>query len=296
MDVQTWEITRISVNTRLRRRLGDLTDLQESMQKRGLINPVTVTADGELITGERRLRSAEALGWDQIDVRIWRPAEGLELLDVEAEENLCRLDLTPGEAELYFQRRKELIAPEAEKAMKAGKADPSRNSTKVNDPNARKTDARAAKGTGYSPDTLKKVQEVREAAEKDADEEVREEAEQQYETLLTDPVAKAEPAVRAVRQKRQKRQKERQLDGGQWLRPPAPAQPDPTLTQRLIKSIGTIRGLDKLAAEITEAGVLDLDQQTIDVLRRSLRDQNKENTELSKALSTVTTHRKEHTQ
>ena len=288
MDVQTWDITRIRVNARLRRRLGDLSELKDSMQTRGLINPVTVTADGELIAGERRLRSAQELGWAEIDVRIWRPAEGLELLDVEAEENLCRLALSPGEAELYWQRRKELIAPLQPKNQW--------DSLDQNDtgkrPQDRKTDVKAAKGTGFSPNTLKKVEEVRVTAENpDEDEEVRAEAEQQYEKLLTEPDAKAEPAVRAVRQKRQQRQRRVRLGPGQRLRPPEPVQPDQTLTQRLIKSIGTVRGLDRLAAEITETGILDLDEQTIAVLRKSLREQNKENTELNKALGTVSSQR-----
>lgn len=253
------------------------------MEARGLINPVTVTGDGELITGERRLRSAQELGWQQIDVRVWRPAEGLELLDVEAEENLCRLPLTPGEAELYWQRRKELIAPTQPKGGR-GKTDSESESVSRN---ARSTDRRAAKATGYSSDKLKKVQEVREAAESDPDNEVRKEAQKQHEELMTNPQAKAEPAVRAVRQKRQQRAKQVRLGPGQRLREPAPQQADPTLTQRLIKAIGTVRGLGELATEIEEVGVLDLDDQTISVLRKSLRDQNKENTALNKALGTI---------
>jgi ParB family transcriptional regulator, chromosome partitioning protein len=289
MDVQTWDIAQIRVNTRLRRRLGDLSSLKESMRDRGLINPVTVTADGELIAGERRLRSAEQLGWAKVDVRIWRPTEGLELLDVEAEENLCRLELTPGEAELYWQRRKELIAPTQPKNQ-WDSAGP--NLGQAN-PHDRKTGRSAAKGTGYSEETLKKVEEVRKAAEDLAeDEEVREEAKQQYENLMTEPKAKAEPAVRKVRQKRQARQKQVRLGPGQRLRQPDPVQPDQTLTQRMIKSIGTVRGLDKIAAEIQEVGVLDLDKQTIAVLRKSLREQNKENTALYNALGSVSPQRR----
>jgi ParB-like chromosome segregation protein Spo0J len=273
------------VNQRVRRRLGDLSSLQESMRARGLINPLTVTADGNLITGERRLRAAEALGWTEIDVRIWRPAEGLELLDVEAEENLCRLPLTPGEAEQYWQLRKELIAPEERRGKETKFASLPKQD--------RKTDRQAAKGTGYSDETLKKVQEVREAAEDETeDEEVRQEAERQHEKLMTDPSAKAEPAVRAVRQTRQRKQRQVKLGPGQQLRPSAPVTPDPTLTQRLIKGIGTVRGLDKLAAEIEEAGVLDLDSQTITVLRKSLREQNSENKALNDALGTILTRRK----
>jgi ParB family chromosome partitioning protein len=79
------------------------------MQARGLINAIVVADDQKtLIDGERRLTSARELGWQEIEARIWRPADGLELLDVEAESNLCRKAFTPGEAERRFTLREKL--------------------------------------------------------------------------------------------------------------------------------------------------------------------------------------------
>ena len=52
----------IELNLRVRKNLGDLNALMESMKNHGLLNPITVTEKGELIAGHRRLESAKRLG------------------------------------------------------------------------------------------------------------------------------------------------------------------------------------------------------------------------------------------
>jgi ParB family chromosome partitioning protein len=89
----------------------DLKDLKESIQERGLINPISVlqlpntSADrGEgggsdgymIIAGERRYRAVCELGWTMIDARIWPSTtrtQEVELLSLV--ENLQRADLAP---------------------------------------------------------------------------------------------------------------------------------------------------------------------------------------------------------
>ena len=331
-EVTELEIVRVAledivVRERIRQELGDLSELKASMQARGLINAIVVAADQKtLIDGERRLTSARELAWPDIEARIWRPADGLELLDVEAESNLCRKDFTLGEAERRFTLREKLEVDAArERQRQAGghwmggtrsggsqtpdtpytgpgkfpeamhDAQPSRT---ANEGRARD---QAARGTGYSHKTLEKVRRVRKTAEDQTQpEEVRKEAQQQYDRLLNDPDAKADPALKAVQlaQKRAERAAKQQEQvsktgaSGQWIRPPEPVKPDPTLTQRLIKAIGTVKGLTSIAAEIEAGASLDLDDHTIQVLRKSLRDQNAENTALSKALGTELSRRK----
>jgi triphosphoribosyl-dephospho-CoA synthetase len=97
---------------------------------------------------------------------------------------------------------------------------------------------------------------------------------------------------RAERAAKQQEQVSKTGASGQWVRPPEPPKPDPTLTQRLIKTIGTVKGLTPIAAEIEAGASLDLDGHTIQVLRKSLRDQNTENTALSKALGAELSRRK----
>ncbi len=84
----------ISVQKRVRMQLGDLQSLMDSLDTRGLMNPVTVNSDYGLIAGHRRLESARRLGWEMIEVRVLDAQDELGMLELELEENLHRLDFT----------------------------------------------------------------------------------------------------------------------------------------------------------------------------------------------------------
>ena len=88
-------IHEIKVGTRHRRDLGDLHALADGIEVIGLLQPVGVTPEMELIFGERRLRACrEVLGWDTIPARIIQiPAIPLG----EYAENLDRKEFTPSE-------------------------------------------------------------------------------------------------------------------------------------------------------------------------------------------------------
>src|SRR6266496_2314995 len=206
MQISTCPIDTIVVQDRLRQELGDLTDLKRSMTERGLINPITVRESNILIAGERRLQAARELGWLEIDVHVWRPADGIELLSVEAEENTCRKPLTPGEAERYWQRLKKLMEPDA-KANQARAGQPrtapadvhpgQKNPDEHHDEAAR-VRTRAAKATGYSVGTLKRVAQVRRIAQDPTQsQQTQEVAEREY-TKLMEGTTKVKPALAAV--------------------------------------------------------------------------------------------------
>src|SRR5947207_11578487 len=86
----------------------DLTELQESLNASGLLQPITVRRrlgkDGfELIAGERRLRAARNLGWKEIPAII-KEIDDRTLLTLALIENLQRTDLNPiEEGEGYHQ-------------------------------------------------------------------------------------------------------------------------------------------------------------------------------------------------
>ena len=63
-------IGEITIGERHRRDLGDIDSLAQSMAAIGLLNPITITPDGRLLCGERRLRAAQLLGWQTIPVTI----------------------------------------------------------------------------------------------------------------------------------------------------------------------------------------------------------------------------------
>lgn len=89
------------------RQIGDVSELADSIQEIGLLNPITITKDRRLIAGERRLEACRKLGWTHIQVT----EVDLKELDkelAEIDENLIRSQLTELEESLQLARRKEI--------------------------------------------------------------------------------------------------------------------------------------------------------------------------------------------
>ena len=103
----------------------DIDELKESLAANGLLQPITVRPAGagfELIAGERRLRAAMALGWQQISA-IVRSIDDKAALTLALVENLQRADLNPiEEAEGYQRLAKEFELSAEEIAHAVGKA------------------------------------------------------------------------------------------------------------------------------------------------------------------------------
>ena len=83
-------------------------ELADSMKQVGLINPVTVNTDLELIAGAHRIAAAELLGWDEIEARVWDCDAFLSEL-AEIDENLMRNELHYLDEGAAYKRRDELI-------------------------------------------------------------------------------------------------------------------------------------------------------------------------------------------
>ncbi|AOP34463.1 chromosome partitioning protein ParB [Leptospira tipperaryensis] len=92
-------VSDIKVKNRIRKDLGDLRPLKESIQKLGLLHPILIDLDNTLISGERRLESVKNLGWEYVDVRIVDIRNKKERVQMEAEENNIRLEFTSEEQE-----------------------------------------------------------------------------------------------------------------------------------------------------------------------------------------------------
>lgn len=84
-------IDEIVVYERHRKDLGDIEALAADIEANGLIHPVTINHDNELLAGERRLAAANHLGWDKIDCAILSPDDDL---DIEWSENEMRKNFT----------------------------------------------------------------------------------------------------------------------------------------------------------------------------------------------------------
>jgi len=90
-------IADIKVKKRIRKDLGDISALADSLKKYGQINPILITKNNVLVTGERRFEAAKLLGWKTINALITEASGTLATLELEAEENFQRLDFTPDE-------------------------------------------------------------------------------------------------------------------------------------------------------------------------------------------------------
>jgi ParB family chromosome partitioning protein len=87
----------IKVKRRIRKDLGDVEILAESLKLFGQINPIVITRKNVLISGQRRLEAARALGWRTINAVIVEFPDALSKLEYEVEENIQRRDFTPEE-------------------------------------------------------------------------------------------------------------------------------------------------------------------------------------------------------
>ena len=95
------KIDDIIIHKRIREDIGDLGELRESMRERGLINPVVINQDNELLAGYRRVMAAQELGWKDINCRVLHTTSKIDKLNIEKDENIGRKDFTLNEIRKY---------------------------------------------------------------------------------------------------------------------------------------------------------------------------------------------------
>ena len=104
-------INDIKIKKRVRRDLGDLEALKNSLRTYGLLNPITLNNKYELIAGERRLQAAKQLGWTNINAVIQNNLSEVEALEMELEENNQRKEFTNEELLEGYKRLEKLRNP-----------------------------------------------------------------------------------------------------------------------------------------------------------------------------------------
>ena len=91
------QINDIKVKKRIRKDLGDISSLADSLKKYGQISPIIITKKNVLVAGERRLEAAKSLGWKTINATIADVSGTLAKLEYEVEENVQRQAFSPQE-------------------------------------------------------------------------------------------------------------------------------------------------------------------------------------------------------
>jgi ParB/RepB/Spo0J family partition protein len=145
-DVEQVNVTAIRVGARRRKSLGSLAGLKGSIEEHGLIHPILLRGDNELVAGNRRLAACTALGWKSIPARRVDRMSDDELRAIELEENTERLDLSA--AERSRQRLAEMRQEEADEANKP-------ESIRQKSRGRPSTTSRAAKTVGVTDDTVR---------------------------------------------------------------------------------------------------------------------------------------------
>ena len=105
------QIKDIKIKKRVRKDLGNLENLKDSMKIYGLMNPITLNSRYELIAGERRLQSAIQLGWTSINANIIDNLSEVEQLEMEIEENNQRKEFTDAELLEGYKRLERMRNP-----------------------------------------------------------------------------------------------------------------------------------------------------------------------------------------
>lgn len=118
-------IDSIIIGERHRRDAGDLTPLMHSLERVGLLQPVTISPDGYLICGYRRMEAASRLGWSTL--RVWVRSgisDDLTRLLAERDENVTHKPLSNIEAAHLFAEMKALLKADAERRQRHTQMEP----------------------------------------------------------------------------------------------------------------------------------------------------------------------------
>lgn len=189
--MEAMRIDAIKIPEKRLRSENDWSALAESIGMIGLLNPITVTGDGVLVSGLHRLRACSHLGWEKIPVYVTDvPAELAEI-----DENLIRVELTALERAEHLARRKQLY-----EAMHPETRHGANQHTRGEEAPERFT-ADTAKKTGASERTVRRQVAIAESLDDEARDLIRDTpvANNQQELAR---IAKLEPETqRAVAQK-----------------------------------------------------------------------------------------------
>lgn len=107
-------VSDVKVGARFRQDLGNLADLVESIRRVGLLHPVVVDAEMNLIAGERRLAAVRSMGVATIPAHVVSNLrDATDVLYAERDENTCRKAMTPSEAVALGRELEAMLKPAA---------------------------------------------------------------------------------------------------------------------------------------------------------------------------------------
>ena len=110
----------IRVGRRHRTAFGNIDELAASIERDGLLQPITITPDGVLVCGARRLAAIKKLGWRKVNVWVRSGiSDRLGHLLAEQDDNVLHKPLTQTEAAALYRELRVLMAEDAERRKAA---------------------------------------------------------------------------------------------------------------------------------------------------------------------------------
>jgi hypothetical protein len=140
--------------------LGDLRPLIDSIERHGLLHPIVISEDNQLICGRRRIAAYIQLGRTEIEVNLISIAKS-DFAEAEADENVKRKDFTVeeiAEIDLFYREKEEADAKERQKRK------PKSDSVCVGNFPRQRSREKIAERVGVSDRTLEKIRTIKEAS------------------------------------------------------------------------------------------------------------------------------------
>jgi ParB family chromosome partitioning protein len=160
VEIATRKLADITTNSEYLRLNTDVEALKKSIEKIGLINPITINNNNELLAGARRFQAITDLAWEEVSVHIVdRDLLEQELISID--ENLVRSPLNKLELEKCLNRGREIyekLNPNANKIDLSNDALSTENKQKQKEKDKLDTDSFAAitaEKTGLSKSVIK---------------------------------------------------------------------------------------------------------------------------------------------
>lgn len=113
-------VVSVQVGRRHRTELGDIDALAASIDRDGLLQPITITPDSVLVCGARRLAAIRQLGWKTVNVWVRSGiSDRLGHLLAEQDDNVLHKPLTQLEAAALYRELKAVMAEDAARRQAA---------------------------------------------------------------------------------------------------------------------------------------------------------------------------------
>jgi ParB family transcriptional regulator, chromosome partitioning protein len=113
-------IDSIRIGSRHRTDFGDIDELADSIKRQGLLQPITVTPEGVLVCGARRLAALRQLGVRRLNVWVRSGvSDRLTQLLAEQDDDAMHKPLSPTESATLYREVKILLAEDARRRQEA---------------------------------------------------------------------------------------------------------------------------------------------------------------------------------